>query len=178
MSRTLSFHMWMIGRDASSARPTIVFTSRSSRLRSKAKRFVEEDGMMADLPAIELKGLDKMPAVPRGANHSTELRDDEIESSVYLLGTPRSLCGAPILLGHSNRATLGGTILIDGVYHGITVLHPRLDKAEEFEDVAEKEGSLAFDEDIDEILSDCHIEEATSRGQALISLPFVMLGHS
>ena len=44
------------------------------------------------------------------------------------LGIPRSLCGAGIVVdGSGRRATIGGVIIIEGKYYGLTVAHAFVD---------------------------------------------------
>ena len=68
--RVVAFNMWMEGSKPSSATPIIVFSSKSKRQRSFAKMLLRDSGILAEHPSIQIKTLDKMPAVRRAAEES------------------------------------------------------------------------------------------------------------
>ena len=157
--------MWMIGRTAATARPTIVLTSRSKKLREKAKRLIRDDGMLQSFPGIDIKGLERSPAIPRGDPPSNgEERSDE----VYVDGYPPVKCGTSITIGGKHRATLGGIVYVNGICYGMTALHRNLFNSESWD---EESGTIcdaeaAFDEDSDTEATSEYSPLPSPRGEA------------
>jgi hypothetical protein len=155
VSRSVSFHLWMVGREPRSARPTVIFTCKSPGYRAKVIRTLKKSNVLADFPGIVLKSMDRRPAEPMGRNqnqlgsrfdgdsHSTE------ERIIYIREGNRDVCGTSIRVGTVHEATLGGVLLINGTYYGITSLHLRQDENNSLECLIGEDGELAFDEDSD-----------------------------
>jgi hypothetical protein len=61
ISRTVSFHLWMVGREPRSARPTIIFTCKSPGYRAKVVRILERNNVLGDFPGMALKTMEKCP---------------------------------------------------------------------------------------------------------------------
>jgi hypothetical protein len=155
ISRTVSFHMWMVGREPHTARPTIIFTCKSSTYRAKVIRLLEKHNVLADFPGMALKSMDRMPAQPMGREcnqHHQQLRGDIHgleEKIIYLRAGSTNTCGSSIFVGNNHEATLGGVLLINGTYYGLTSLHLRKDRNSSLESLVGDDGKLAFDDDSD-----------------------------
>ena len=165
--RVVAFNMWMQGSKPNSATPIIVFSSKSKRQRSFAKVLLKDSGLLAGHPSIQIKTLDKMPAVHRAAEESaaTQVWNDD-DANVYLLNASHTSCGALISLGHPSRtATLTATFTISDVWYGMSVQHARFDDPEESESATANDEILAFDDDSDDEIDD--IATATSKGDSV-----------
>jgi hypothetical protein len=115
-------HCWMIGFDKSCAHPTVVISCQNPVILRKSMRailklkFLHERGFrLKGLPQCDLRLL------ATGDRYQVRVTcvgcDDEF-------AIPRSLCGAEVIVGGSNRlATIGGVITVDGTYYGLTVAH-------------------------------------------------------
>src|SRR5947208_60891 len=57
--RTISFNMWMIGRDTKCARPTVVIASKSKTCRSKAMELIKHE-LLAEWPGIALRSMERL----------------------------------------------------------------------------------------------------------------------
>lgn len=171
VAKSYSFHMWMIGRTASTARPTIVLTSRSKKLRAKAKRLIKDDGMLESFPEIDIKGLERSPAIPKGDPPSD---GEEPSNDVYVDGHPPVRCGTPITIGGKHRATLGGLIYVNGICYGLTALHRNLVNSESWDDESDTgyEAEAAFDEDSDTESTSEYSSLPSARGKASLSTSY------
>ena len=162
--RVVAFNMWMEGSKPASAQPIIVFSSKSRRQRSFAKALLRQSGLLAGQPHIQIKTLDKMPAVYRAAegksNSETRIIDDK---GVYVLGQSTGTCGVLISFGNSKLSTLTATFKLGDVWYGMSAQHPRLNYPQEPESPTSAVDFLAFDEDSDEEVDD--IATATSKGE-------------
>ena len=165
-SRPLSFQMWMLGQDHHTAVPTIVFCSKSKRQRTCAKALLKESGLLNDYPGIEIKALDKVPAVYRSAKQSPNTTsEDAFEAGIFMFERSCEPRGALISVGHARTATMGGVLLINGSYYGITAQHAQFDPLGLEDDVDDDE-DLCFDDDSDSD-SDSELQtsiEMTSKG--------------
>lgn len=163
--RVVAFNMWMAGSKPSTASPIIVFSSKSKRQRSFAKVLLKDSGLLAEHPSIQIKTLDKMPAVHRAAEESAPADVwDKDDKNVYLINASQESCGALISLGHPSRAaTLTGTFKIDDVWYGMSVQHARFDDPQEPESPTASDEILAFDDDSDDEVEELAI--ATSKGE-------------
>jgi len=165
-THTVAFYMWMIGRERSSVRPTIVFSSQSKRQRQMAKALVKESNILDQFPGVELKTLERMPAVPRAADINLKTTFDDNENDIYITRSASDACGASICFGGSQKATLGGVILIDNVYHGISVLHHCVNAIEEQDIATGRTKQLVFDDDNESDFADDDFIEVTSTGKS------------
>ena len=165
--RVVAFNMWMEGSKPSSAKPIIVFSSKSKRQRSFAKVLLKDSGLLAEHPSIQIKTLDKMPAVHRAAEESAAAHaGDKGDNNVYLLNGSRESCGALIRLGHPSRtATLTATFKIGDTWYGMSVQHARFDDLQEPESPTTSDEILAFDDDSDDEVDD--LATATSKGESV-----------
>ena len=153
-SQTISFHLWMVGREARSARPTIIFTCKSPTYRAKVLRLLKQNNILEDFPGMALKSMDRMPAEPMSGRHNRLQQLDGLaqnpeEVIIYSPAGTINSCGTSIFVGNNHEATLGGILLINGIYYGFTSLHPRNDENCRFESLIGEGGILAFDEDSD-----------------------------
>ena len=176
--RGISFNMWMIGSKPESSNPTIVFSSKSLRQRAFAKALLKDSKLLDDYPGIKIKTLERMPAIYRAGSQESDTvettgvsidnvhNDDSEEEAVYMVDDSRGSCGALIAFGHLRLATMGGTLLINGTYYGISAQHGRYKFLEEPEDAANEDDILCFDDDSDTEDSDLeNLVEITSRGK-------------
>ena len=174
--RAVSFNMWMTGSEPESSSPTIVFSSKSPRQRAFAKALLKDSKLLDQYPGVRIKTLDRMPAVYQAGSQepdtietrdSTEnVPDDGSEEAIHMVDDSRGSCGALIAFGHLRLATMGGILLINGTYYGISAQHGRYEFLEEPEESTNEGNSLCFDEDSDEEDSDLdNLIEVTSRGK-------------
>ena len=165
--RGVAFNMWMEGSKPGSAKPIIVFSSRSKRQRSFAKVLLKDSGLLADHPSIQIKTLDKKPAVHRAAEESAAAHaENKDDSNVYLLNGSQESCGALISLGHPSRtATLTATFKIGDSWYGMLVQHARFDDPQEPDSPTSSDEILTFDDDSDDDVGD--LITATSKGESV-----------
>ena len=224
ISWSLKFLMWMVGRTEKTAKPTIVFASKSKPSRLKALHLVKQSNLLAEYPGIALKALEVMPAIPRASSlQATEIRmlqpyqpsendasnpsvilhasssdhprthdalsrdwgeprqtsnenpdDSPLKSndSIYAIGSLENHCGAPLLVGESNTATLGGVVSVNRKHYGLTAHHSRtLDQSKplcywktatlKFDDDDSDEESDVDDDDFDVVTSRASISSAS-----------------
>ncbi|KAI4211384.1 MAG: hypothetical protein LQ351_005810 [Letrouitia transgressa] len=110
-SRGISFAMWMEGSKPSSARPVIVFSSRTRRQRSYAKTLLKESSILDKHPGVSVKALDKMPAI----RHAQPLKPPLSGSAasrldIFMTDPSSEPFGARITFGDSEAATMLGTV--------------------------------------------------------------------
>jgi hypothetical protein len=167
--RTVAFNMWMVGHDVNCARPTIVIASKSKACRNMAIELIKKHELLAEWPGIALRSMERLPAfrTESGGGHEAQ-SETEHGTDIYLIGSPAHACGAPIMVGETRKATLGGVLLIRGAYYGLTVDHTRSSLEEAAGECIEDGTELAFD-DYSEI-DDDYTTDITSRGT--IPLPF------
>ena len=172
--RAISFNMWMTGSKPKSSSPTIVFSSKSPRQRLFAKALLKDSKLLEQYPGVRIKTLDRMPAIYRAGSQEPDtietrdttenVPDDGSEEAIYMVDDSRGSCGALIAFGHLRLATMGGILLINGTYYGISAQHGRYEFLEEQEDSTNEGNSLCFDDDSDAEDSDLdNLIEITSR---------------
>jgi hypothetical protein len=155
IASAVSFHLWIVGRKTHTAKPTIIFTGKSSAYRKRAIQLLEKHNILADFPGMALKSMDKMPAQPmgKGCNQmGQQIHRDVLELEekiVYVRAGCTKAYGSSIFVGNNHEATLGGTLLINGIYYGLTSLHPRKGRNSSLESLIGVNGKLAFDDDSD-----------------------------
>ena len=178
LPRSIAFSMWMIGAKAESSNPTIVFSSKSLRQRAFAKALLKDSKLLDDYPGFKIKTLERKPAIYRAGSQEPDTiettgdsidnahNDDSEEEVVYMVDDSRGSCGALVAFGRMRLATMGGTLLINGTYYGISAQHGRYKFLEEPEDAANEDNALCFDDDSDTENSDLeNLVEITSRGK-------------
>ena len=161
--RRVSFNMFMVGLQPQSANPVIVFISKSSRQRNYAKTLLKHSRLLDKHPSIRIKTLNKQPPEPRAVPSESEHHyTEDDENGVFLIDGTRGHCGAKIAIGRERLARMGGVLLINGNYYGITAQHTRFEASTEPDDSVDSE-PLCFDEDSD----DEHMAsvEITSKGE-------------
>ena len=175
--RAISFNMWMIGSKPESSNPTIVFSSKSLRQRAFAKALLKDSKLLDQYPGVRIKTLDRMPAIYRAGSQEPDtiemafdriddVHSNDSEEAVYMVDNSRGSCGALIAFGRLRLATMGGTLVINGTYYGISAQHGRYKFLEEPEDATNEDHSLCFDDDSDTEDSDLkNLVEITSRGK-------------
>ena len=166
-SSGISFNMWMEGSKPSSARPVIVFSSRSRRQRTCAKALLKDSGILDKYPGISIKALDRIPAIhqakslpqiPSRHNHST--------LDIFVNDPASEPFGAQISFGDSKFATMLGMVYLNGIKHALIPQHPRFNHdREDLNDTCEKEQLLEFDEDSE--VDETDLVEITSAGMFL-----------
>ena len=175
--RAISFNMWMTGSEPESSSPTIVFSSKSPRQRAFAKALLKDSKLLDQYPGVRIKTLDRMPAIYQAGSQepdtigttrgSTEdVPNDGSEEAIYMFDDSRGSCGALIAFGRLRLATMGGILLINGTYYGISAQHSRYESLEYPEDATNEGNSLCFDDDSDTEGSDLdNLIEITSSGK-------------
>ena len=175
--RAISFNMWMTGSKPELCGPTIVFSSKSPRQRLFAKALLKDSKILDQYPGIRIKTVDRMPAIYRAGSQEPDtieparditenVPNNGTEEAIYMVDDSRGSCGALIAFGHLRLATMGGILLINGTYYGISAQHGRYELLEEPEDSTNEGASLCFDDDSDAEDSDLdNLIEITSRGK-------------
>ena len=175
--RAISFNMWMTGSKPELSCPTIVFSSKSPRQRAFAKALLKDSKLLDQYPGVRIKTWDRMPAIYQAGSQkpdtiettrdSTDIvPNDASEEAIYMVDDSRGSCGALIAFGRLRLATMGGILLINGTYYGISAQHGRYEFLEEPEDGINEGNSLCFDDDSDTEDSDLdNLIEITSRGK-------------
>lgn len=162
--RVVAFNMWMEGSKSTSAQPIIVFSSKSRRQRTFAKALLKQSGLLADHPNIQIKTLDKMPAVYRAVDgDSGSKKPTKEDQDVYVLGQSEEICGALIGFGNTGLSTLTATFQVGDLWYGMSAQHARLDCPQEPESPTATDEVLAFDDDSDYEADD--FATATSKGE-------------
>lgn len=123
---------YMLGRDKSHAHPTIVlFCNRNNEKKAKRilKRSMQVISRADGFSELSDSGFEFRASLVRDLESKGNLADRsaDITHPTYDQSSPGpiSLCGQQILVNDTTRlATIGGTIIIDGAYHALTVAHP------------------------------------------------------
>ena len=175
--RAISFNMWMTGCKPESSSPTIVFSSKSQRQRAFATALLKDSKLLDQYPGVRIKTLDRMPAIYQAGSQEPEttgttrsgtedVPKDGSEEAIYMFDDSRGSCGALIAFGHLRLATMGGILLINGTYYGISAQHGRYESLEQPEDAINEGNFLCFDDDSDTEGSDLdNLIEITSSGK-------------
>ncbi len=175
--RAISFNMWMTGSKPESSSPTIVFSSKSPRQRAFAKALLKDSKLLDQYPGVRIKTLDRMPAIYQAGSQQPDtiettcdstdnVPNDGSEEAIYMVDDSRGSCGALIAFGRLRLATMGGILLINGTYYGISAQHGRYEFLEEPEDAINEGNSLCFDHDSDTENYDLdNLVEITSSGK-------------
>ena len=166
-SSGISFNMWMEGSKPSSARPVIVFSSRSRRQRTCAKALLKDSGILDKHPSISIKALDKIPAIHQAKSlphfpvrHHLSILD------VFLNDSASEPFGAQISFGDSKLATMLGMVYLNGKQHALIPQHPRFNHdQEDLNNTCGKDQLLQFDEDSE--IDETDFVETTSAGGSL-----------
>lgn len=147
--RTISYHIWMVGHQRPKAKPTLIISSKSKSQRLAAKDLIRDSGLLDQFPGVQLKTLDKRPAVLQADYVNSFMAVDRNDNTLYVIGTPTNPCGALLTLGSRRKATLGGVIIIGGQYYGMTALHRQHCEDQETESQDDDGKIIAFDDDSD-----------------------------
>lgn len=170
---TFSFDIWMVGRDESHARPTIILGCRSEKVRTKAKKLLERSGILDKSPGIDVKKTSRAPDRLAANDDTHELGGSEpsLEDmrTVYAL-EERDECGIQIFLGSAYnlptesapKATIGGVVMVDSIAYGLSVSHVFSSTYQPPQDLL-KDDVLVFDEDSDSDTDS--FAESTSKGE-------------
>lgn len=167
-SSGISFNMWMEGSKTSSARPVIVFSSRSRRQRTCAKALLKDSGILDKHPSISIKALDKMPAIhqAKSLSHAPSRYDYNNTLDVFLNEPASEPFGAQISFGDSKLATMLGIVHLNGKQHALIPQHPRFNhNREDLNNTCAKDELLEFDEDSE--IDETDFVEITSAGKSL-----------
>lgn len=156
-----SWNMWMIGNDAETAQPTIVFASKSRRQRQCAKAFLKDSKILDETPYVRIKTLAKSPAELRCAQSSdSSLTEGDSNEGVFLVNESDELSGSLIAVDDKNLATLGGIVKLKNRCYGFTAYHASIDFCEDEDAIVTN--SCTFDDDSD--VDEDDLVELTSRG--------------
>ena len=138
--RAISFNMWMTGSKPETSSPTIVFSSRSPRQRAFANALLKDSKLLDQYPGVRIKTWDRMPAIYQAGSQDPEsigitrgstdnIPNDGSEEAIYMFDDSRGSCSALIAFGSLRLAPMGGIILINGTYYGISAQHSRYERS-------------------------------------------------
>lgn len=131
--------MFMIGKKAKSASPTILVSCERKVSRQVAMELVQRNGILAPYPEIRMAECSKLP---RLLAMGDDFKSFDLPEGVYLNEPmPITSCGLSILVvsrdgARPRKATIGGFVCIEGTYYGLTTAHAFADTPPE---VTEKE---------------------------------------
>ena len=131
---TISYGIWMIGKDRPRAVPTIIIGCESKNVRTKAKDILKGSGLLDAFPGIVIKKTARTPGLLASQNQFSDESSPPGLETVYAFesASENDLCTIQIFLGGPEvppdpatapRATMGKFLLIDGKPHGLTVSH-------------------------------------------------------
>jgi hypothetical protein len=113
-------HCWMVGSDREHAYPTIVIccTARPILKRTMKMLLEEETIKREGFKVLGARTQDvRLMATSSSPPHAMHPLD-------IALSEPRSICGTRIVADETGKgATIGGAIIVDGIYYGLTVAH-------------------------------------------------------
>lgn len=113
-----TIHCWMLGHNTESALPTVVISHTKRLILKRTMRVISQHGLLKEY-GFGLKGcpscdLKLLYGVPTG----------QLTIPAPSQGPPFSLYGAEVSVENIGRkATLGGVLVLDGGYYGVTVAH-------------------------------------------------------
>ena len=113
-------HCWMLGSDKAFAHPTVVISHNDEVILKRTMHVIRRSKTLKS-QGFNLKGCPNCDLVLLTKNSKARLihHVDEVTQ-----GLPISLCGAELEVRDPVRkATLGGVIILDGAYYGVTVAH-------------------------------------------------------
>ena len=172
-SPTFSFDIWMVGRDESHARPTIILGCQSEKVRTKAKKLLVGSGILDKSLRIDVKKTSRAPdrLAANDDIHGLGGSEPSLENmrTVYAL-EERDECGIQIFLGSAYnlptesapKATIGGVVMVDSFAYGLSVSHVFSSTYQPPQDLL-KDDVLVFDEDSDSDTDS--FAESTSKGE-------------
>ena len=133
--RAILFEVYMIGRNETLARPTILFCCERKPPRQRAMKLVRQSLVLDDYPEVQLGVCSRPP----GLTHQPVPLFDPITveydgvsvakspSAVLYMPPIKFILGLPIYVQHSNRgpraATMGGFISLGDALVGLSVRH-------------------------------------------------------
>lgn len=134
---------YMLGRDKSHAHPTIVLFCNGKNVKRILKRSMQVIYRADDFSEFSDSGFElrASPVLDLESKGNLMGCSAEITHPIYDQATPGpiSLSGQQILVNNTMRlATIGGTIIIDGDYHALTVAHPFSETS--YEDASSHQG--------------------------------------
>ena len=113
-----TYHCWMMGHNAGSARPTVVISHSARFILKRTMKVILRNGVLKvhgfelkGCPSCDLRLLNNLPIA-------------QLTHFTLPQRFPISLSGAQLSIGNLTRkATIGGVLILDGTYHGVTVAH-------------------------------------------------------
>ena len=124
---SISRHCWIVGRDVSSARPTVIISCSVDRIRQRTLKLISRHGIL-ESKGFELKGFSSCDVQLLTAASTVHLRKN---CDTLFQGLPISLCGAEVEADKPIRlATIGGGVVLNGKYYGVTVAHAFSERAQ------------------------------------------------
>ncbi|KAL6719215.1 Protein png1 [Lecanora helva] len=141
----LSFHSCMTGPCVEFAQPTIIFCSRSKRQRASAQDLFKKSKILDDYPGIKTETSHTIPVETSAEQAFDEVYSDASLQAILTKDGPWQPCGAPIAFEHGRLATLGGVLVIDGDYYGMTAQHARRECSDS-EDSSDSDSDTEVDE--------------------------------
>jgi hypothetical protein len=147
--------MRMLGSEPHRTQPVLIVASVGAKQRKKAKKLIQEHRILENHPAVLLKTLGELPAIPKGKHQgSMTVQLPSRCENIYIAGSPQTACGAKLIIDPSGQATLGGVITLGGKFYGWTAAHPIRSVNLLPEDPINTSEELEFDDDSD-TESDC-----------------------
>ena len=113
-------HCWMLGSDKAYAQPTVVISHNDEVILKRTMRVIRRPKTLKS-KGFKLKGCPNCDLVLLTKESMVNLFHHVDEARQ---GLPISLCGAELVVRDTvRRATLGGVLILDGAYYGVTVAH-------------------------------------------------------
>ncbi|KIW72120.1 hypothetical protein PV04_00340 [Phialophora macrospora] len=170
VSPTLSYGLWMIGKHATNAVPTIVLGCSRRPVRKRAESLIKKNGVLDQYPGIVLKTSSATPRPLADGGYVTATRGATI--NLYTIGSPERSCGVSVLVGRASgpaatrvrKATIGGFVHLNHVSYGMTVAHAFSEGVGPPDTSAGPVDYIHFDDDSESESEDRSFVEGTSRG--------------
>ncbi|KAI9762396.1 MAG: hypothetical protein M1840_001257 [Geoglossum simile] len=120
--------LYMVGTRRDTAQPTIIIRCSNKRVRERAIEFIRANQVLAHYEGVLLEGTRQSPEALAGEEAMTMEHIQLLEDSglVYIGQQTSNPCGALVLMrirGRNRWATMGGVVVIDDVYYGMTASH-------------------------------------------------------
>jgi hypothetical protein len=172
VSPTLSYGIWMIGKHAANAVPTIVLGCPRRPVRKRAENLIKTNGVLDQYPGIVLKTSSATPRPLANGGYETAASDGTF--ALYTIGMPERSCGVSVLIGPASgqaattvrKATIGGVVHLNHEIYGMTVAHALSESTAPPTTSAGPVDYIHFDDDSESESEDRSFTEGTSRGLA------------
>ena len=121
---SMARHCWMLGYERRCAYPTVVISCNISAILRRIMRIIFRHDILKP-KGFQLKGFPACDLRLLTMATSHQQREGTVKVNLKSLwGSLETLCGTEILVQGSDKpATLGGVIMLDDKYYGLTVAH-------------------------------------------------------